>query len=167
MQHMFVKHIWKGIAAMAIIGTTLASCTKDDTPKKVYRYQNINLVDKDNVTNGYLTIAEITDSTFDVYMQINKSQMDVKYNFTFFRGAITAAPTDTLFSLGSIISQTTGTPVLANMRIKEVKVDATTTRKFNYDSAIAVNAFGRVSILGSQGQDSAVATANIGSNMTK
>ncbi|WP_341838565.1 hypothetical protein WJU16_12105 [Chitinophaga pollutisoli] len=164
---MFVKHIWKGIAAMAIIGTTLASCTKDDTPKKVYRFQNINLVDKDNVTNGYLTIAEITDTTFDVYMQINKSQMGVKYNFTFFRGAITAAPTDTLINFGSVTSQTTGTPVLVNRRIKEVIAGENATRKFNYDSIIAVNAFARISLQGSQGQDSAIATANIGSNITK
>lgn len=164
MHFMFDKHIWKGIAAAAIIGTTLVACSKDDTKKRVYRYQNINLLDKNNVINGYITVAEISDSTFDVYMQINKSEMDRKYSFVIFRGNTASAPQDTLINLGSIISQTTGTAVLAKARIKEIKVDATTTRKFNYDSVIAVNAFARISTPGSLAQDSAIALGNIGKN---
>ncbi|WP_423736829.1 hypothetical protein [Chitinophaga caseinilytica] len=165
MQLMFEKHIWKGLAAAAIIGTSLIACKKDDAPKKVLRYQTINLLDKNNVINGYITLAEATDSTFHILMQINKSEMGKRYNFNLFRGNITSAPTDTLIKVASIESQTTGAAVMGRqLDVKTIKVDESTIRKFNYDSIIAVNGFARISMIGSQGQDSAIALGNIGKN---
>ncbi len=162
---MFEKHIWKGIAAVAIIGTSLVACTKDTAPKKELRYQTINMLDKDNAVNGYITLAERTDTSFDVYMNINKTQMDKKYSFILFRGHTASAPTDTLINLGSVVSQTTGAAILAKaIAITAIKVDQTTTRKFNYDSVIAVNGFARISMVGSQNQDSTVSLVNIGKN---
>lgn len=162
---MFEKHIWKGIAAVAIIGTTLAACTKDAPPKKELRYQTMDLLDKDNKVNGFITVAEVSDSSFNIYMQVNNSRMDGRYNFGLFRGSVAPAPTDTLINVASIVSQTTGAAVLAKLHnVKTVKIDEATTRKFNYDSIIAVNGFAQISTIGSQGQDSAIATGNIGKN---
>ncbi|WP_109695416.1 hypothetical protein [Chitinophaga deserti] len=160
---MFKKQIWKGMAAAAIISTTFAACSKDDAPKKVYRYQTLDLKDNNNTNNGFITIAETSDSTFNIFMQINKSVMDRQYKFVVFRGNTASAPTDTLIKVGSILSETTGAPVLAKLHaIKEIKVDATTSRKFNYDSIINVLAFARISTPGSLGQDSTLALGNIG-----
>lgn len=165
MQIMFEKHIWKGLAAAAIIGTSLIACKKDEAPKKVLRYETINLLDKNNAVNGHITLAEATDSTFHVLMQINTSAMDERYNFVLFRGNSASAPTDTLMKIASIVSETTGTPVVGRqLDIKTVKADETTIRKFNYDSVIAVNGFARISMIGSQGQDSTIALGNIGKN---
>ena len=153
-----------GLLATAVFGITIASCKKDDD-KPVLRSKEYLLKDLSGAGSGKVSVQEVTDSTFNLTIRLEKSTKDTVYTFALYKGNTTATAFDTAFSLGTIKSQTTGAALEAKLtNVKTIKVSDTQTQKFNYDSLLKYNAFARVTFkdLKTPPKDSVVAIGNVG-----
>jgi len=155
-----------GLLATAVFGITLASCSDDNDPAPSKRSKEFPLTVSTGTSGGKVHVQELTDSTFNLTIRIDKSTKDTTYNFVLFNGNKDAATLDTFQNVGSIKSQTTGSPVEAKWQnVKEITVDGA-TKKFNYDSLLKYQAFARVAFEDKSvtpAVDSIVAIGNIGS----
>ncbi|RPE13391.1 hypothetical protein EGT74_07660 [Chitinophaga lutea] len=161
-----------GLIAIAVSGITIASCSKDDNPTKVYRSKEYTLNSSATGTtaSGKVIVQETSDSTFRLIVKLDKSTKDTVYTFAIYKGNKGAtAPFDTAISLGKIKSQTTGAALEAKIdRIDSIKINETTKKKFTYDSLLKYDGFARVSFVDlkvpATPKDSIVAIGNIGKN---
>lgn len=139
-----------GLIAIAVSGITIASCSKDEKPDKVYRSKEYILNDKADAGNasGKVIVQETSDSSFRLTMRLDKSVKDVTYTFALYKGNKTATVLDTAISLRTVTSQATGAAVEAKLdKIYELKISETETKKFNYDSLLKYEAFGRITYI--------------------
>lgn len=159
-----------GLIAIAVSGITIASCSKDETPDKVYRSKEYTLNDIAGAASGKVVVQETSDSTFRLTVRINKSTKDTVYTFAIYKGNKGAvAPFDTAISLGKVKSLTTNAAVEAKIdRIDSIRISATEKRKFTYDSILKYDGFARVTFsdlkVVTAPKDSVVALGNIGKN---
>lgn len=158
-----------GLIATAVFGITLASCAKDDDPKKVYRTKEytLNTLATGGTASGKVTVQETSDSTFRLIVHLNKSTKDTAYTFAIYKGNTGAVTFDTAFSMGTVISQTTAAAIEAKIdRIDSIMVNETEKQKFTYDSLLKYEAFARVTFKDLKDvtapTDSLVAIGNIG-----
>ncbi|WP_343700692.1 hypothetical protein [Chitinophaga sp.] len=157
-----------GLIAIAVSGVTIASCSKDEKPDKVYRSKEYTLKDKANALAGKVIAQETSDSTFRLTIHLNKSTKDTTYNFSIFKGNDHNV-LDTVFAVGNIKSQTTGAAVQAKIdRIDSIVISETVKKKFTYDSLLKYDGFARVSFKHKADPanpvDSVVAIGGIGKN---
>ncbi|MGX5817943.1 hypothetical protein ACWKWU_07090 [Chitinophaga lutea] len=154
-----------GLIAVAIFGTTLVSC-KDDDKDKVLRSKVYQMTQSATSTTnaGKVTAQEITDSTFDVTIYLNKTLKDQTYTFAILKGPKDTAVLTTLYDLGSEKSLTTNSAMQKKIRIDSLKF-GTVKQKFNFDSLLKYRAFARVMTkkVNEPTVDSVAAIGNIGS----
>ncbi len=160
-----------GLIAIAVSGITIASCSKDDNPTKVYRSKEYTLNSSATGTtaSGKVIVQETSDSTFRLIVKLDKSTKDTVYTFAIFKGNKGATTLDTAISLGKIKSQTTGAALEAKIdRIDSIRINETTKKKFTYDSLLKYDGFARVSFVDlkvpATPKDSIAAIGNIGKN---
>ncbi|WP_119077537.1 hypothetical protein [Chitinophaga alhagiae] len=155
-----------GLIAIAVSGITIASCSKNEEPDKVYRSKEYPLKDKANAAAGKVTVQETSDSTFRLTIRLDKSTKDTSYTFAILKGSTGTPTSDTAFAM-RITSQTTGAPVDAKFdRIDSIQIDETHKQKFTYDSLLKYQAFVNVTFKDLEDvaapKDSLVAIGNIG-----
>lgn len=158
-----------GLIVIAVSGITIASCSKDEKPDKVYRSKEYILNDKveGGVAAGKVIVQETSDTSFRLTMRLDKSVKDTTYTFAIFKGNKTATDLDTAFFSANIKSQTTAAPVEAKAdKIWSIEIGEDETQKFNYDSLLKYAAFGRISYVNQEDVDNpvhkVVAIGNIG-----
>jgi hypothetical protein len=156
----------KALLATALFGIFLAACNDDDTPKPPpKRSKEYALTVSNGTGGGKITAKELTDSTFDLIIRIDKSTRDTTYNFALYKGKKEDGTLEIFQTITSIKSQTTGAAVEAKWaNVKSVTVGGQ-TKKFNYDSLLKYKAFARVSFVKKDvtpNVDSVVAVGNIG-----
>ncbi|MBO9150797.1 hypothetical protein ACFOTA_01140 [Chitinophaga sp. GCM10012297] len=158
----------KALLAIALFGILFAACNDDDSPTPPPKRSKEYAFTVSNGTGGGKVIAkELTDSTFDLVMRIDKSTRDTTYKFALYKGKTADGTLELFQEIGSIKSQTTGAAVEAKWAsVKEVTVDGG-KKKFNYDSLLKYQAFARVSFVDqtvTPARDSVVAIGNIGAS---
>lgn len=156
----------KALLAIVLTGILFAACNDDDSPKPPPKRSKEYAFTVSNGTGGGKVVAkELTDSTFDLVLRIDKSTRDTTYKFALYKGKKEDGTLELFQEIASIKSQTTGAAVEAKWAsVKNVTVDGVTT-KFNYDSLVKYKGFARVSFVDktvTPNKDSVVAIGNIG-----
>jgi hypothetical protein len=141
------------------MGITVVACKDDDETGPSLRSKKYNLSKSatDAAKIGDVTVSENADSSVNLTITLDKTEKDVKHPFFVIYGTTAAPSTDTLR-----IDSIAGTGNAVTKVIFE-KVSSVGTgddkRKFNYDSAVALNAFAKVFY--SAHKDSVIAIGNI------
>ncbi|RPD39000.1 hypothetical protein [Chitinophaga barathri] len=156
----------KALLATALFGIFLAACNDDDSPTPPpKRTKEYAFTVSTGTGGGKVTAKELTDSTFDLILRIDKSTRDTTYKFDLYKGKKEDGTLELFQTIGSIKSETTGAAIEAKWAgVKSVTVDGV-TKKFNYDSLLKYKAFARVAFVRKDvtpNKDSIVAIGNIG-----
>jgi hypothetical protein len=167
MKHTLLKP-GKALLATALLGIVFTACNDDDLPDPpAKRSKEYALTVSNGTGGGKVTARELTDSTFDLIVRIDKSTRDTTYKFALYSGDKEDGTLELFQEIASIKSETSGAPVEAKWAgVKTVTVDGV-TRKFNYDSLLKYEAFARVSFVDQAAmpaKDSVVAIGNIGAS---
>ncbi|HJT75110.1 MAG TPA: hypothetical protein VJ720_13845 [Chitinophaga sp.] len=153
------KHALKLGALGLVLGISFAACSDDDDPAPTLRSKEYKLTGSATSTTqvGTIKLIENRDSSVDMTITINKTTASTKHPYQLLAGTV-AAPTETVLLNDTITG--TGNAVTKTIwkNLKTVDVNGT-PRKFNYDSAIAINAFAKVKF--SATKDSIIAIGNI------
>lgn len=154
------------LLATAIFGMTLTSCSDDDDNRPNRRSKEYALTVSTGTGGGKVIVQELTDSTFNLTVRIDKSTKDTTYDFVLFNGKKDTAVLNVFKTIASVKSQTTGAAVEAKWENVKTITVGDQTKKFNYDSLLKYRAFARVSFVKKNvtpNVDSVVAITNIGS----
>jgi hypothetical protein len=140
------------------LGITFAACSDDDDNAPNLRRKEYKLTADTAATAqvGTLLLTENTDSSVNLRITLNKTVKDVKHPYQLISGT-TAVPgtvlyTDSITGTGNAVSD----DIWKNL---DTVTYNGSKRKFNYDSAVALNAFAVVKY--SATKDSVIAIGNI------
>ncbi|SFN73208.1 hypothetical protein SAMN05428949_3304 [Chitinophaga sp. YR627] len=155
------KHALKMGALALAMGITFAACSDDDdnptpAPGRTKEYK-LTKSATDATQVGTITLSENTDSSVNLAITLKASAKDIKHPFYLIGGTVAAPVTDTLTKDTLVGNGAEATKVIWN-KIKTVVVNGS-TRKFNFDSALKINAFAKVRY--SATKDSTIAIGNI------
>jgi hypothetical protein len=147
------------MAVGLVLAVAFAACKDDDKTTPSLRSKTFNLTVSSSSASqaGTVKLSENTDSSVNLTVTLTKTTSGVKSPLYLIGGTVAAPLTDTLMidtiaGTGNAVTQT-----LWN-KIKTVTVNGQ-QRKFNYDSAMALPAFAKISY--SATKDSVVAIGNI------
>ncbi|QHS61489.1 hypothetical protein [Chitinophaga agri] len=154
------KHALKMGALALAMGITFAACSDDDdnpTPATRTKEYKLSKSATDATQVGSIILSENADSSVNLAIVLKASAKDIKHPFYLIRGSVAAPKADTLAKDTILGNGAEATKVIWN-KVSSVTVGGA-TRKFNFDSAVKIDAFSKVYY--KAGKDSVIAIGNI------